>query len=174
MNVFISYSGANLELINKIAKSIGEDVHPLFWEKDKEPGEHDWGTIFGLIDKSEYVLVVITDSTVKRGIAVGQEVGYARKSGKKILPFLSKSVPGSETGFLKDITAVHLDEEHAEKSIQELNAAVKKIKIQRDLAILAEKVKIPVPAVPTNGDAGAGLLLIAGLAIIVILMAEKK
>lgn len=185
MNVFISYSGANLELINKVAKSIGENVQPLFWEKDKEPGEHDWETIFGLIDKSEYVLVVITGATVKRAFAVGQEVGYAKKSQKKILPFLSKSVKASDIGFLKDIIAVHLDEKNPEKSIEELKEAVKKIKLQRDLA---EKAKIPappvpvpptpakmtVPVIPAGDDMSGGLLLIAGLTIILILLSEKK
>lgn len=172
MKLFISYSNSNLEFINILAIALSEHVTPLYWEKDKEPGENDWETIFKLIDQCDLVLVVITDSAVRRGFSVGQEVGYAKKAGKKIIPFVSKGVKVEDVGFLKGTTAVHLDESNPQQSIIELHSVVVKLKAVNDVRTLVDQAKA-LPVEKQIGNIG-GLLLIAGLTVLLFMSSEKK
>lgn len=128
MKIFISYSAADTEFIKKIADYLRPHVEPLYWQQNKVPGEDDWKTIFQWIDQSKIVLAVISDSALVRGISVGQEIGYAKKCGKTIIPFISKSINISDVGFLKGTTAVHFDHNDPSGALNELNEAISKHK----------------------------------------------
>lgn len=125
MKVFISYSSADSKFVDKMSAHLKEYVEPLFWDKDKIPGEEDWKTIFNWIDQSSLVLVVITDSTVKRSFSVGQEIGFAHKAEKVIVPFISKTVSVSDVGFLKGVTPIYFDEFDPNDAIEELRKSLK-------------------------------------------------
>lgn len=124
MKVFISYSGADTNLVAQIASELKMFVEPLYWQKDKLPGAEDWAQIFNWINESSIVLVVLSKSVVERGLAVGQEIGFAKKSGKIIIPFASKDIVISDYGFLKGLTAIHFDETDHGKALSELRSAI--------------------------------------------------
>lgn len=104
MKIFLSYSTPDLDIVRKIATYIQKHATVLFWDKDKEPGKESWPTIFQWIDQSDLVLVVITGNTVKRAMAVGNEVGHAKAKSKTIIPLVAPEVPTSELGCLNSIT----------------------------------------------------------------------
>ena len=60
--------------------------------------------LFGWIDISDFVIVVITDNTVRRAMAVGQEVGRAVTMKKTVIPLVAEGVPDSALGCLSGVT----------------------------------------------------------------------
>ncbi len=127
MNVFISYSVADTTLVKTVAEHIKEKATPKYWDKSKEPGKEIWPTIFGWIDSSDLVLVLITDKTMQRAFSVGQEVGHAKKAGKQIIPLVTKDVPSSELGFLSGITYIPLDTGNPRDALQAVIEELEKL-----------------------------------------------
>lgn len=126
MKAFISYSNGDLEFAKTVASMIKNHVEPIYWDKDKLPGDGDWNSIFSWINDCPIVLTVVSKSVIEKGLSVGQEVGYAKKAGKIIIPFVSKNVKREELGCLKDLTSIHYDEANPQTAIKELETAIQK------------------------------------------------
>ena len=109
MNVFISYSVADTDLVATVANQIKEQACVNYWDVSKAPGKEIWPTIFSWIDAADLVLVLITDKTMQRAFSVGQEVGHAKKGGKQIIPLVTKEVTSTDLGCLSGITYIPLD-----------------------------------------------------------------
>ena len=56
-----------------------------YWPESKKLGEPAWKQITEWISESDATLVIITDSTVKRGLSVGSKsnIQFIRKNSKK-------------------------------------------------------------------------------------------
>lgn len=141
MKVFISYSNGDLEFAKKVATMIKPHAEPIYWDKDNLPGDEDWNSIFSWINDCAMVLALVSESVVKRGLAVGQEIGYARKADKVVIPFVSKNVDRDDLGYLKGLTAIHYDDLNPNTAIKELETAIQrqseKIKSNEAIGILA-------------------------------------
>jgi hypothetical protein len=124
VKIFISYSTTDLALVRSIVAHISAPDQVFYWDKDKEPGKESWPTIFGWIDQADLVLVLITDSTVKRAMAVGQEVGHATKAKKRIIPLVAPGIPDDELGCLKGITYQPFDPSHPVPSLGQVRGLV--------------------------------------------------
>ncbi|MDA8161648.1 MAG: toll/interleukin-1 receptor domain-containing protein [Desulfobacteraceae bacterium] len=99
MKVFISYSTPDLGLVYKIAQHVAPHGEVFFWDKDKNPGTESWSTIFSWLDQSDLVLAVITERTLSRAMAVGQEIGRAKAKEKLIVPLVGPDVQAADLGF---------------------------------------------------------------------------
>lgn len=137
MKVFISYSNGDLEFARSVASMIKPYALTTYWDQDRLPGDGDWSSIFSWINDSSIVLALVSESVIKRGLSVGQEIGYAKKAGKVIIPFVSKKVSRDDLGAIKDLTAIHYDELNPATAIKELEAAIQKqsSKIQNNEAV---------------------------------------
>lgn len=155
MKVFISYSNGDLEFAKKVAAMIKPHAEPIYWDKDRLPGDGDWDSIFSWINDCAMVLALVSESVVKRGLAVGQEIGYARKAGKVVIPFVSKNVSRDDLGYLKGLTAIHYDESDSGTAIKELETTIQK---------QGEKIK--------NGEA-IGILAIAAVVLLILTSKSK-
>ena len=101
MNVFISYSVNDTSLVMMIVSHLRLQGHSVrWWHESKEPGKDMWPQIFGWIDAADLVLAVVTDNTVARGLAVGNEIGRAKTKGKMIIPLVAQNVVASDLGCL--------------------------------------------------------------------------
>lgn len=109
MNIFISYSVADLPTVENFAKQFPSFIEPLYWDHDQEPGSAAWPTIHGWVDSSSCLVAIITDHVVSRGEAVNQEIGYAKAKGKTIIPLVAPTVDKSRLGCLQDITYIEFD-----------------------------------------------------------------
>jgi hypothetical protein len=110
MKIFVSYSVADTELVRFITgelKSTFEKV--MWWEESKEPGADSWKIIEGWISSSDLIVVILTGETLKRSMAVGNEVGISKAKGKTIIPLVAPEVPTSELGCLSGITYIRID-----------------------------------------------------------------
>jgi len=104
MNVFLSHSTEDLALVQWIAQEVRHHASVYYWDESKVLGERAWDSIFGWIDISDFVIVVITDNTVRRAMAVGQEVGRAVTMKKTVIPLVAEGVPDSALGCLSGVT----------------------------------------------------------------------
>ncbi len=125
MNVFISYSTEDLVSVERIAKAIKDcEDEPFWWHEKKLPGRGAWDTIFGWIEGADVVIAVITDRTLARAMAVGNEIGYAKAHNKPIIPVLGKGIKPESLGCLLGITHVQLGKERLRDSINEVLGAL--------------------------------------------------
>jgi hypothetical protein len=104
MRIFISYSTEDVTLVQWIANQIRCHAQVDFWDESKVLGERAWETIYGWIDQSDLVIAIITDNTVRRAMSVGNEIGYAKKANKTIIPLITNNVPDSSLGCLSGVT----------------------------------------------------------------------
>ena len=132
MNVFISYSGADLSSVRQIAEKIKPFAGPKFWDQDQMPGKEAWPTIFSWIDSAKCAIVVITDNVVARGESVNQEIGYARAKGKIIIPLVSNGVPKDRLGCLNGVTYIPFDTAQPQAAIDAIILQIKSLLSEAD------------------------------------------
>jgi hypothetical protein len=158
MTIFISYSVKDNLLVERIATLLRVQGHAVYWwQGSNEPGDDMWPQIFGWIDQSDLVLAVITDAVVKRAMAIGNEIGYA-KGRKKIVPLVASGVPVSELGCLQGIVHIPLDLLDPKPAIDRLLAYTKP----------------PAPALQPAMDPWAALLLIGVVVLLIAALASEK
>lgn len=132
MKVFISYSTSDLNLVKQLVEYISQHAEVFYWDKTKVPGQETWPSIFEWIDKCDLVLAVITDTTVSRAMAVGQEIGRAKAMVKTIVPVVAPEVPSSELGFLSGINYQRIQRENPGPALQAIEKVVLNIKQQKE------------------------------------------
>lgn len=137
IKLFISYSSKDTSLVDQIAQKLYSFAEIKYWNESKELGEPAWEKIEEWIDGSEATIVIITDNTVKRGLSVGKEVGISKAKYKKIIPFVSKSVPEKELGFLGGITYEKIDLDKPNESVAVITKNIEKFYDQKQ-----QKMKI--------------------------------
>lgn len=124
LTVFISYSVHDTAVVETVNVHLKPHSRTLFWSQDKVPGQDAWGTIHTWIDSADLVVVVLTGKTLSRALSVGNEVGYARKAGKRIIPLVGHDVPKGELGCLEGITYIRLDADAPQKTMAQLHDAL--------------------------------------------------
>lgn len=128
MEIFISYSFENLNLVEKIATTIRPIGSVYYWDKFNVPGKSDWQQILEKISESDVVLALITENTIERSMSVGQEIGYALDKNKLIIPIVSTSISSSDLGCLKGITPVYIDLSKPEAALSKITEYLSKKK----------------------------------------------
>ncbi len=187
MRVFISYSTGDLDLVRRVAGEVEHSAEVKYWDKDKKPGERAWATIFGWIDSCDLVIVLITDKAVRRGLAIGKEIGRGEAKGKTIIPLVDKNVPESELGCLNGRTFVRLDRDNPGAAMLEVGEVLKERAVALATAERAEakrspkkavvsgvKKKAKKRAVPAGEPDLLGVLAVVGAVLLVVWAATSK
>lgn len=133
--VFISFATPDFETVRVVADAMRPLLTPRFWNNFKTPGEEAWKTIFKEIDGCDYVIAVITDATLKRAMAVGQEIGRARAKGKLVIPVVAAGVNVSDLGSLSGVTYLRMSGGSPAALVSQIEELSKKIvehKAKRD------------------------------------------
>ena len=141
LSVFISYSVHDGAVVDAINRQLKPHAKTFFWAQNNVPGQDAWATIHSWINAADLVVVVLTGKTLSRALSVGNEVGYARKAGKRIIPLVAPEVPKSELGCLEGITYIRLDYDSPETTIKQLHSelaeyAQQKAESRRAVALL--------------------------------------
>ncbi len=132
MKVFISYSTPNLSIVEELANRIRPFAEVYYWAHSNLPGQESWPAIFNWIDSSDLVIALITDNTVRRAMAVGQELGRAKTQRKTIVPIVSQHVPSSELGFLTGVTYQPIDVTNPQPAIDEVSQVIHSYKLDQE------------------------------------------
>jgi hypothetical protein len=134
MRLFISYSTDDLDTVKELARSLKPHAEVFYWDKSKEPGTSAWDKIFSWIDIADLVVAIITDKTVSRAMAVGQEIGRARAKKKTIVPLVAPGVKDADLGCLDGITYITLTEGSLDDVTGILEKLIYKTKKQKEQA----------------------------------------
>lgn len=137
MNVFISYSVDDAAVVKAIAAHLKPHAKLLYWDQSKQPGREAWPTIYSWINAADLVVVVLTGQTLARAISVGNEVGYARRAAKRIIPLVAPDVSKIDLGCLSGITYIALDYQNPYSTLDAVKAEVIKIATEK-----AEQAKV--------------------------------
>jgi hypothetical protein len=132
MNVFISYSTPDLSMVHELANRIKPFAEVFYWAQNNLPGQESWPSIFSWIDKSDLVIAFVTDNTVRRAMAVGQELGRAKTQSKTIVPIVSKQVQSCELGFLAGVAYQPIDIGNPQPAIDQVSQIVHSYKIDEE------------------------------------------
>ncbi|HEV8379114.1 MAG TPA: toll/interleukin-1 receptor domain-containing protein [Tepidisphaeraceae bacterium] len=140
MNVFISYSVQDTDLVRQIAGLLRPAVDGIFWwGMTRTLGQELWPQIFSQIDQSEVVLAVITDRAVSRGMPMGVEIGHAKKGGKTIIPLIAPGVKDSDIAFLSGINYQQIDRNNPGPAMRAVRNTILRMKFEGQLKQLKEK-----------------------------------
>ncbi|MBU0634437.1 MAG: toll/interleukin-1 receptor domain-containing protein [Candidatus Omnitrophica bacterium] len=178
MNLFISYSSKDKKVVDKIALKLKSFSDVKYWDGSKKLGEGAWAQITEWIESSDAVLVIITESAVKRGLAIGKEIGIAKTKNKKIIPFVSDKISGKETTFLEDIAYEKLDFDNPDEAIQTIDSHITKLFSERKKTLssqqLAERIaKLPINKEDVQKQQLKQILAIAAIVVAIIILTKE-
>ncbi len=124
MNIFISYSVDDTNMVRMIASYISRHGQVYYWDKSKEPGMEAWPLLFQWLDQAGPLIKVITDNTVRRAMSVGQELGHAKAKQKLIIPLVTSNVRGSDLGFLSGVIYAPIDPQNMAPALMAAERAI--------------------------------------------------
>ncbi|MFH0949008.1 MAG: toll/interleukin-1 receptor domain-containing protein [Candidatus Aenigmatarchaeota archaeon] len=91
-NIFISYATGDEEIRNKLIVVLKENnMEPLFYDEKDVAGYDFVQYIKNLIESSQTLIAILTPIGTKSQW-VNQEIGYAEKAGKDIIPLVVRGV----------------------------------------------------------------------------------
>ena len=138
-------------MVLRISNTLRETgVDTYIAEEDIKAGESLSGKIEKQIEKSDCVLVILTDEGT-RSDSVNQEIGYA-KGKKLIIPLVEK---GKRVGaLLQGIEYIRFDPADPQEAFHKAIAYIKKLEVSKE-----DKELIKLALVATIGLVAVGLIL---------------
>lgn len=130
--VFISHSTRDQQLVIMLANLLTKfDMEVSVAEWYLTPGQRLDKKVFGEIDKSNCVVVLLT----KKGIRsnwVQHEMGYAMKSKKPLIPIVEKGVKTRELGSLQGKEYIEYDPRKPQQALVKASTYVKSFKLKKE------------------------------------------
>ncbi len=154
--VFLSHStrdrGLVIALANLFSK-LGVEVSVAEWSLT--PGERLDKKVFTEIDQSDCMVVLLTGKGM-RSNWVHQEIGYALKSNKPLIPLVEKGINSKDLGSLEGKEYIEYDPLQPEQAMMRLSTYAQSLKLKKQ-----EKEKT---------------MLVAGafIALLLLLSGEKR
>lgn len=112
--VFISHSFCNREFIEKIEPTLKLTCDLYIAKDHKDVGKPLWLEIQKQIDRADIVAVLITPEVQSKATSVANEVGYAKKAGKCIIPLVTENADPNDLGMLSDLKWIAIKESEPE------------------------------------------------------------
>lgn len=106
--VFVSHSSKDHAIAETIKGQTGPGVELYLAEHDHQPGHRLAAKIQSEIDRCHAVLVLVTEAS-QASAYVHQEIGYAIKAGKLVIPVLQQGISGQSLGLLEGTEYSTLD-----------------------------------------------------------------
>ncbi|RKX40740.1 MAG: hypothetical protein DRP33_06375 [Thermotogae bacterium] len=132
MRVFISHSSKDEKLVESLKKHLEKTFKDVCYfytaADDPQPGQNLAVKIQKEIEQADVFLVLLTPNS-KKSSYVNQEIGYAKKCGKRIIALVMKGTPQEALGMLAgDEYIIHIKDEIPESLINVLiKEAIKKV-----------------------------------------------
>jgi len=127
MKVFVSYSADDSDFVRKVVDGIRNDVESVhWWDESKQLGQSCWDQIFSWIDEADLVLAIVTGKVLERGLAVGNEIGYAKAKGKEIIPLITDEDDRFDLGCLIGTVDQYIDENDPQSGIDAIKNHIKR------------------------------------------------
>lgn len=154
--IFLSHSTQDRRLCEWLKASAAKvDIALYLAEHDVHPGDHLAGTINEAIDNSDAVVVLLSTNSVSAPY-VHQEIGYALKAKKVIIPLVQPGIEQGSLAMLQGLKYIPFDFDNPQAGRDELLATLHAL-IERQQT----SKQIPRETVVLAGLALAVLLLLA-------------
>jgi hypothetical protein len=157
MELFLSHATADrtlTDLIIERLRAVGVSVYAT--EHDGKAGHNVHSKIQAAIRRADLVVVLLTE----RGDGsryVHEEIGYAKRDGKLIIPLVSAAVARNGLGMLEGTEYIVVDDEDPAEALHRLSKRIDDIAEQR-----ARK----------NGDLLVASLVLVTIGIVLLAMSE--
>jgi len=151
--VFISHSTRDREFVITLTNMLtGMGVKVFVAEWYLSPGERIDRKVFSQINKADCIVVLLTKNGI-RSNWVQQEVGYAIKAGKPLIPIVEKGVAPKDLAALQGKEYIEYDPLQPLQTLRKTSSYIKSLKLKKE-----EREK----ALVIGGSIVALLLLFSG------------
>ena len=135
MQVFLSHATRDCQLVSKVQATLaGVGVEVFLAEEDNVAGKSSLAQIQSAIRSSSLVVVLLTGRASKSAY-VHEEIGYASRSGKVIVPVVSPKASRADLAMLAGLQYIPLDARRPE-------AALEKLAEQVDAIVRSQKAEV--------------------------------
>lgn len=130
--VFISHSTRDRGLVIALANILTKfEIQVFVAEWYLTPGEPLDKKVFAHIDKAGCIVVLVTEHGV-RSSWVQQEVGYALKRGKPLIPLVEKDANPQDLAALQGREYIEYDPENPQEALTKASSYVKSLKLKKE------------------------------------------
>jgi len=130
--VFLSHSTKDADLVNSITRAADElGIEIYVAEQDKHPGTPIVDKIQRNITNSQTIVVLLTPTGLGSQY-LQQEIGFAKRDGKLIIPIKHPKVITEDLAMLEGIEYIPLDPQNPEEALSDLTDYLAKLKTARD------------------------------------------
>lgn len=124
IQIFLSHNSRDRKWGEWLLRSAAaHGIKPYLAEHDMQAGRVLASKIEKAIDDSAAVVVLITDNSINSAY-VQQEVGYARKAKKLIIPVVQVGITGERLGMLQGVEYISFDFDSPHEGHTQLTAAM--------------------------------------------------
>jgi nucleoside 2-deoxyribosyltransferase len=117
------------------------------------PGSRLDEKVFQQIDESDSVVVLLTQNGA-RSNWVNQELGYALKAGKPVIPLVEKGTAERQLGSLRGKEYIEYDADHPQESLTKASTFMNSLKLDKE-------------------NREKGLLVIGGIVLLLLLLSGR-
>lgn len=126
--VFISHANTDNDIVDHIRKILFlTDIQTLVAEYDERPGEDLWDKIQSMIEKSYYIILLLTFSG-NESTWVQREIAMAKALNKKFIPIVEDGVHDSIPDFLKPMEYIPYTAENLLECLERLGFRLRALK----------------------------------------------
>jgi hypothetical protein len=130
MTAFLAHSTKDAALVRRVARaSRRSGFTPYLHENDPRPGEPLHAKLQDAISSSDVVIALLTREGTESAY-VHQEVSWALKADKRVIPLLAPGVPAEALGMLQGTEHIPLDPTNPTAGIRTLGRALRRYQRQ--------------------------------------------
>jgi hypothetical protein len=128
--VFVSHSTADLGLVQQLQYSLETNgIETYLADLHPQPGDILASKISRAIEQSNCLIAVLTQDGA-RSQWVHQEIGWAKRAGKLVIPIVEEGVPS--TGFIQGVEYIRFNRESPADAIDKIIARLKDLKADKE------------------------------------------
>jgi hypothetical protein len=141
IQIFLSHNTRDRDWCEWLmAEAVKHGIKPYLAEHDQQAGGNLADKIEAAIDASAAVVVLITDNSVTAQY-VQQEIGYARKAKKLIIPVVQTGITTEQLGMLQGVEYIPFDFENPHEGHAQLTARLRQLAVKHAEAQAAKQRK---------------------------------
>lgn len=130
--VFISHSTRYRKLVIALANTLSKfGIKVFVAEWYLTPGQKLDRKVFANLDNADCVVVLLTRNGI-RSNWVQQEIGYALKISKPLIPLVEKGIPPGDLGALQDRDYIEYDPSQPQHALIKTSTYVKLLKLKKE------------------------------------------
>lgn len=131
-SIFLSHSGKDEQIAEKFRNQLEQMNSKVYmFEHDQQPGTSVTSKLTKAIDNSDILFVLLTKQSEERPYYVHQEIGFAKRAGKHIVPFVEAGTDPSILGMLTGEEYLKFDPTKPDKSISDAQTYIHKHDMQK-------------------------------------------